>query len=292
MKKRVLTAAAVAALTLNMGLVAMADVVTTDQDYGTEGQKTESPAWNSAANGQFAIEDGKTITFTFDSQSVDASNPAFGWVAEVTDGTSYFTVTQGATAWFAPAGSEWATANTNGTASFTVDKSWGDDTKDAYVAAMSNAKVELVVTRSGNQIIFESKATGSDNVEYTQKIIGVLEKAPEGTLNVQLGSDHGNMTLYKAVYGEAGEVEEATTVEKITYKPSLNTPGVVTDGSSASDETTASDKADSNSDSDSGSDSKDDDDSSNGTMVIVIVVVVLVVAVVGAVLVATKKKKA
>lgn len=275
MKKKILTVAAATVLTLSMGLTAMADVVSTDTDYGTEGQKTESKTgWGSGVNGQFAIEDGKTITFTFDSQSADTTNAVFGWVAEITDGTSYFTVTQGGTAWFAPAGSEWQTQNANGTASFVVEKSWEDDAASTYAEAMGDAKVELVVTRTGNQIIFDSKATGADGVEYTQKITGVLEKAPEGTLNVQVGSDHGSMTLYKAVYGEAGEVEEVTTAERITAKPSLNTPGVVGGGN----ETTTA--------------ASTEEEGSNNTVVIVVVVVVLVVAVVGGVLVATKKKKA
>ncbi len=271
MKKKLLTVAAATVLTLSMGMSAMAaDAVSTDQDYGAEGQKSESPAWNSAANGQFAIEDGQTITFTYDSQSLDTSNKVFGWVSEVTDGTSYFTITQGATAWFAPAGCPWQASEAAGKASWVAESNWAED-EAAYATAMGDAKVELVVTRTGNQLIFESKATGSDGKEYTSKVTGVLETAPEGTVFVQLGSDHGNMTLYKATYGTAGEVEEVTTKEKISLKPSLDPVGVATPTTTAAPA---------------------EDGGSNMTTVVVVVVVVLVVAIVAGVLVATKKKKA
>ena len=94
MRKKLLVAAGAAVLALGMSVSAMADVVTSDKDYGAEGSATNSPGWNSAANGQFAIQDNKKAIFKFDSKSSDTSNAAFGWVAEITDGTSYFTVTQ------------------------------------------------------------------------------------------------------------------------------------------------------------------------------------------------------
>lgn len=158
MRKKLLVAAGATVLALGMSISAMADVVTSDKDYGAEGSATNSPAWNSAANGQFAIQDNKKAIFKFDSKSSDTSNAAFGWVAEITDGTSYFTVTQGATAWLAPDTAEWKTSGKN---NFEIKKSWEDDA--AYAAAVADAKnVELTVTRAGKQVIFDSKATGSD----------------------------------------------------------------------------------------------------------------------------------
>ena len=156
MKKKFLTVAGAAILALSMSIAAIADdAVTADKDYGTEGQATDSStAWGSGVNGQFAIEDGQTVTFTFDSKSADTTNAVFGWVAEVTDKTSYFTVTQGGTAWFAPPASPWG-ANTNNV--FQVEKSWEDADASTYAAAMSDAKVELVVTRAGEQIVLIQK---------------------------------------------------------------------------------------------------------------------------------------
>lgn len=265
MKKKILLTASAAVLTLGMSVTALADVVSSDVDYGTEGVKTDSSTiWNSAANGQFSIEDGQTVTFEFDSQMSDSSIAAFGWVAEVTDGASYFTITQGGTQWYAPAGCEWV-SNTNNQMS--IERSWTDDEVDAYIAAMADAKVTLVVTRSGNQIIFESTAVGTDGETYTQKAVSVFETAPEGTLTLQVGSDHGTMTLYNVKYSEAGEVEEATTVERKTLKPSLDTSA----GLAGSDD--------------------EEESPSNVGLIVGIVVAVLVVAVVVGVVVATKKKK-
>lgn len=267
MKKKFLSVAGATVLALSMSVSAMAaDVVTEDKDYGTAGNAVENATgWGSNLNGQFAIEDNKTITFTFDSKSADTSNAVFGWVAEITDNDSYFTITQGATCWYAPAGSAWLT-NTNNT--YNVEKNWEDAA--VYAAAMDNAKVELKVTRAGKQIVFDSKATGSDGKEYTQKITAVFETAPEGTLYLQVGVDHGSMVLYSAKYSDAGDVEEVTTKEKITLKPNMD----ANKGLATTDDTSA-----------------EKDDSSNTTVVIVVVAVVLVVAVVVGVVVATKKKK-
>lgn len=268
MKKKFLTVAGATVLALSMSLAAMADVVTEDKDYGAAGSATDSStAWGSGVNGQFAIEDNKSVTFTFDSKSADTTNAVFGWVAEITDGTSYFTITQGGTAWFAPAGCEWQ-ANANNT--YNVEKSWEDADATTYAEAMADSKVELTVTRAGKQIIFDSKATGADGVEYTQKITGIFETAPEGTLNLQVGSDHGSMVLYTVKYSDAGDVEEATTKEKITLKPNLNSNSGLSSSSTSTDS---------------------DEDSSTTTIIIVVVAVVLVVAIVVGVVVATKKKK-
>ena len=94
MKKRLLTVAGATVLALSMSVSAFAaDVVTEDKDYGTAGNAVENKTgWGSNLNGQFAIEDNQKITFTFDSQSADTSNAVFGWVAEITDNASYFTM--------------------------------------------------------------------------------------------------------------------------------------------------------------------------------------------------------
>ncbi|MCI8718104.1 MAG: hypothetical protein K1W19_01370 [Lachnospiraceae bacterium] len=267
MRKKLLVAAGATVLALGMSISAMADVVTSDKDYGAEGSATNSPAWNSAANGQFAIQDNKKAIFKFDSKSSDTSNAAFGWVAEITDGTSYFTVTQGATAWLAPDTAEWKTSGKN---NFEIKKSWEDDA--AYAAAVADAKnVELTVTRAGKQVIFDSKATGSDGVEYTMTVTGVFDSKLADTLNIQLGSDHGSMVLYSVKYEDAGEVgtppPTSAPKETITAKPNLNNKaGVASDSSS------------------------DEEDSSNTGIIIGVVVAVLVVAVIVGVVVATKKK--
>jgi hypothetical protein len=269
MKKKLLTVAGAATLALSMSFAAMADVVTSDVDYGTEGTATTNDsAWNSAANGQFAIENNQKLTFTFDSKSADTTNAVYGWVAEVTDGNSYFTITQGGTGWFAPAGCEWV-SNTNNV--FEIEKSWSDDDAATYAEAMGDAKVVLTVTRADNQFIFESTATGSDGVEYTQTATAVFETAPEGTLNLQVGSDHGSMVLYSVKYDEAGEVEvkEIETTELKTLKANLHPDDGLSSTTKAND---------------------DDSDSPMGTIIIVIVVV-LVIAVVVAIVVSSKKKK-
>lgn len=265
MKKKFLVAAGAAVLALGMSVSAMAEVVTSDKDYGAEGSATTSAAWGSNANGQFAIKDKQKVTFKFDSKSADTSNAAFGWVAEVTDTKGYYTITQGATAWFAEA---WNA--TPGENNFEINKSWEDDA--AYAAAVADAKnVELTVTRSGNQVIFESKATGSDGKEYTLKHTGIFGIELPETLNIQLGSDHGSMVLYSVKYGEAGEVgtppPTSAPKETVTAKPNLNNKAGLADDSSS-----------------------EEDDSSNTGLIIGVVVAVLVVAVVVGVVVATKKK--
>ncbi len=264
MNKKFLATVSATVMALSMGMTAMADPITSDMDYGTAGQAGENTTgWASNINGQFAIEDGQSITFTFDSKSADTSNAVFGWVAEITDNTSYFTITQGGTAWFAPDGCDWQ-KNTNNT--FAVEKNWEDAA--VYGTAMADAKVELVVTRAENQVVFDSKATGADGQEYTQTITGVFETAPTGTLYIQLGVDHGSMVLYSAKYGEAGEVEEVTTPEKVTLKPNLDP----NKGLSTTTDNT-------------------EDTSNSTTIIIVVVAVVLVIAIVVGVVVATKKKK-
>ena len=99
----------------------------------------------------------------------------------------------------------------------------------------------------------------------------MLETAPEGTLYIQVGSDHGSMVLYSAKYGEAGNVEkvEIETTEQKTLKASLDS----SDGLSTS------------------SSNAEEEESSNTTIIIVVVVVVLVIAVAVGAVVATKKKK-
>ena len=272
MKKRLLTVAGATVLALSMSVSALAaDVVTEDKDYGTAGNAVENKTgWGSNLNGQFAIEDNQKITFTFDSQSADTSNAVFGWVAEITDNASYFTITQGATCWFAPDGSPWKTGYDAGDNGWDIQKSWADDEANAYAEAMADAKVTLDVTRSGNQIIFESKATGSDGKEYTQTIKGIFKEAPTGTLYLQVGCDHGSMTLYSAKYSEAGKVEQATVKEKVTLKPNMD----ANKGVAGSNDST----------------SESNDSDSSTTVIVVVVAVVLVVAVVAGVLVATKKK--
>jgi len=263
MRKKLLVAAGAAVLALGMGISAIADVVTSDKDYGAEGSATSSTSgWGSNVNGQFAIQDNKKVTFKFDSKSSDPSNAVFGWVAEVTDGTGYYTITQGATAWFAEG---WNSGENN----YDIKKSWEDDA--VYAAAVADAKnVELTVTRSGNQVIFNSKATGSDGVEYTATYTGIFGVELAETLNIQLGSDHGSMVLYSVKYDEAGEVgtppPTSAPKETITAKPNLNNKAGVAQSSSTKE------------------------DSSNTGIIIGVVVVVLVVAVVIGVVVATKKK--
>jgi hypothetical protein len=261
--KKIIATAGATVLALSMSMSAMADVYSDDQDFGTAGFETDnSTAWNSAANGQYEITDGQSITFKFKS-SGDGAAAYYGWVAEITDSASYCTVTQGATGWFAPAGCEWV-SNVNNQISQT--KSWEDDA--AYAAAMVDADVTLVVSWSGQQFEFDSEAIGSDGETYTLKSTAVFETAPTGTLQVQVGSDHGKMTMYSAKYSDA-EVEEATTVERVTLKPNMNAVGV--GGSDSSD--------------------SESDDSNTTTIIIVVVAAVLVVAVVAGVVVATKKKK-
>ena len=261
--KKFLAVAGATMLTLSMAVTAMADVVSENKNYGDAGQVVENKTgWGSNLNGQFLLKDNSTVTFTFSSQSADTSNFVFGWVAEITDDTNYFTVTQGATGWFG-GGTDW----NNG--QITHEKSWKDEENAAYAEASTDLDVTLTVTRSGKQGMFESKAVDANGKEYTTKSVCVWETAPEGDLKIQLGVDHGSMTLKEVKFAEAGEVEEVTTKERVTFKPSLNSDAGVanTDNEPAEEE------------------------SSSSTMVIVVVVVVLVVAVVAGVLVATKKKK-
>ena len=258
-------------LAVSTGSRAMAnELVTGDKDYGMNGQMVSNDGWDSSLNGQFLIQEGQTVSFHFDSHSLDDSSPVFGWVAEVTDNENYFTITQGATCWFAPDGTDWKKGFDNGKNSWDIQKSWADDEANAYAEAMADAKVTLDVTRSGNQIIFESKATGSDGKEYTQTIKGIFKEAPTGTLYLQVGCDHGSMTLYSAKYSEAGKVEQATVKEKVTLKPNMN----ANKGVAGSNDST----------------SESNDSDSSTTVIVVVVAVVLVVAVVAGVLVATKKK--
>lgn len=261
MKKIFATAGAVV-MALGMTMSAMADVYSTDQDFGTEGVSTESTSlWNSAINGQYEVEDNQSVTFKFKS-SGDGAGAVFGWVSEITDGNgSYCTVTQGATGWFA---GDWMSDVNN---VLSHEKSWDDDA--VYAAAMVDADVTLVVSRAANQFEFAAEAIGNDGVTYTMKSTAVMSAAPEGTLQIQVGLDHGKMTLYSAKYSDA-EVEEVTTVEKTTFKPSLDTPGV-------SNTSTTNDE--------------EEDSSNTTTIIIVVVAVVLVIAVVAGVVVATKKKK-
>lgn len=263
MKKKLLVAVGATVLALGMSISSMADVVTSDTDYGAEGSATSSTSgWGSNINGQFAIQDGKKVTFKFDSKSSDPSNAVFGWVAEITNGKGYYTITQGATAWFAEA---WNSGENN----FEITKSWEDDA--VYAAAAADVKnVELTVTRSGNQVIFESKVPGSDGVEYTAKYVGIFGVELDETLNIQLGCDHGSMVLYTVKYDDAGEVGTPPPTEApkptVTAKPNLNNPAGLSTPTS------------------------DDEDSSNTGIIIGVVVAVLVVAVVVGVVVATKKK--
>lgn len=266
MKKRFLSLAGATVLALSMTVSAMADMITQDVDYGTEGSAVEGAEWNSAANGQFELKDNTTITFKFNSTTKDTSNPVFGWVAEVSeDSTNWFTVTQGGTGWTV------GTWNTNGS-QFTVEKSWDDADGTKYAEAMVGADVELTITRvdEQKQLVIESKATGNDGNTYTQKATCVLAEVPTGSVFAQVGCDHGSMIMYTAKYAEAGEVEEATTKERKTLK--VNTDP--NKGLSTSNTTTT-----------------DEESSSNTTVIIVVVAVVLVIAVVVGVVVTTKKKK-
>lgn len=275
MKKRILSVAGATVLALSMSFTAMADVVTSDVDYGTAGQAGASEtAWNSALNGQFAIEDGQSITFTFDSKGDTATNIAFGWVSEITDGTSYFTMTQAAGHWYAPEACDWVKAGDN---TAVVETNWKhDDPESAEYKAFAEAAKDLkgtvlVVTRSGNQVVFDATQKGADGTEYKTKVTGVWGTAPTGTLKVQLGVDHGSMVLYSAKYGEAGQVEEVETeapTEKVTLKVNTQAAGVSSNDSADTEE----------------------EGNSSTTMIIVVVAVVLVIAVAGAVVVATKKK--
>ena len=95
-------------IAVSTGSRAMAnELVTGDKDYGMNGQMVSNDGWASSLNGQFLIQEGQTVSFHFDSHSLDDSSPVFGWVAEVTDNENYFTITQGATCWFAPDGTDW-----------------------------------------------------------------------------------------------------------------------------------------------------------------------------------------
>lgn len=103
-------------LAFSTGSRAMAnELVTGDKDYGMSGKTVSSyDSWGSSLNGQFLIQEGQTVSFHFASHSLDASVAVFGWVAEVTDNENYFTITQGATCWFAPEGTDWKKGYDNG----------------------------------------------------------------------------------------------------------------------------------------------------------------------------------
>lgn len=115
-------------LAVSTGSRAMAnELVTGDKDYGMNGQMVSNDGWASSLNGQFLIQEGQTVSFHFDSHSLDDSSPVFGWVAEVTDNENYFTITQGATCWFAPDGTDWKKGFDNGKNSWDIQKSWSDN---------------------------------------------------------------------------------------------------------------------------------------------------------------------
>ena len=217
MKKRLLTVAGATVLALSMSVSAFAaDVVTEDKDYGTAGNAVENKTgWGSNLNGQFAIEDNQKITFTFDSQSADTSNAVFGWVAEITDNASYFTITQGATCWFAPDGSPWKTGYDAGDNGWDIQKSWSDNESWASLGVkLADGTVDLEVTRAGQQIIFDSVTQSNDGRIYTQKVTATFQNAVQGDLYIQLGVDHGSMTLYNVKY--SGNTAQATTKETTT----------------------------------------------------------------------------
>ena len=66
-------------LAVSTGSRAMAnELVTGDKDYGMNGQMVSNDGWASSLNGQFLIQEGQTVSFHFDSHSLDDSRPVFG----------------------------------------------------------------------------------------------------------------------------------------------------------------------------------------------------------------------
>lgn len=203
-------------LALSTGSRAMAnELVTGDKDYGMNGQTvSETAGWGSSLNGQFLIQEGQTVSFHFASHSLDTSVAVFGWVAEVTDNENYFTITQGATCWFAPEGTDWKKGYDNGKNSWDIQKSWSDREQSEYAIAVEYSTVDLKVTRAGKQIIFDSVTQSNDGRIYTQKVTATFQNAVQGDLYIQLGVDHGSMTLYNVKY--SGNTAQATTKETAT----------------------------------------------------------------------------
>ena len=203
-------------LAVSTGSRAMAnELVTGDKDYGMNGQMVSNDGWASSLNGQFLIQEGQTVSFHFDSHSLDDSSPVFGWVAEVTDNENYFTITQGATCWFAPDGTDWKKGFDNGKNSWDIQKSWSDNESWASLGVkLADGTVDLEVTRAGQQIIFDSVTQSNDGRIYTQKVTATFQSAVQGDLYIQLGVDHGSMTLYNVKY--SGNTAQATTKETTT----------------------------------------------------------------------------
>lgn len=196
-----------------------AEIISSDKDYGT-GSYTESyTTWNSAANGQFLIREGDKLTFSFHSISANTSTSVFGWVAEVTDLTSYFTITQGRSAWIAPTGCEWAINPKN---YIDIKADWTNEYQ--YIEDVKEADVILEVIRDGKEIRFDSTSTGKSKT-YHQHAVGYLDSIDTNSqLYIQLGSDQGSMTLYSVKYQNQKEQKttETETQETATVKLNLN----------------------------------------------------------------------